>query len=307
MHSGILCVDKPRGMTSHDVVAAVRRMTGLRTVGHTGTLDPDASGLLLLCLGRATKFARFFEGLEKTYWAVMRLGVCTDTQDATGRVLRQQDVPRVSRPQLQSVLARFTGPIQQIPPMYSAVKYRGQRLYRLARQGQTVAHQPRDVCIRHLELLDVRDALVTLRVICSKGTYVRTLCEDIGLALGYGAHLVHLQRCRVGSFCLPPAYTLDCLQQKTRDGAFATACMSLAQGLDFLPALSLTAQQYEALQSGQGRALPAILATLPPPRSRHTTGYRLHTHPRGTFAVMHRQVPLSDTWKVSYLETPAMA
>ncbi|MGQ4806819.1 tRNA pseudouridine synthase B [Candidatus Entotheonellaceae bacterium PAL068K] len=306
MPSGILCVDKPRGLTSHDVVAEVRCLAGLRTVGHTGTLDPAASGLLLLCLGRATKFARFFEGLDKTYWTVMRLGVCTDTQDATGRVVSQRPVPALSRRQIQSVLLRFTGRVQQLPPMYSAVKYRGQRLYRLARQGQTVARQPRNVDIRRLDLLDVQGELVTLRIVCSKGTYVRTLCEDIGLALGYGAHTVHLQRCRVGFFCLRQAYTLDDLRQKTQDGTFETTCIPLARGLDFLPALLLTPQQCDALQSGQGRALPTVLATLPPV-ARQATCYRLHTRSKGTFAVLHRQASTPDTWKVSYLETSVMA
>ena len=187
MYSGVLMMDKPHGMTSHDVVAAVRRCLGMRAVGHTGTLDPEASGLLLLCLGRGTKFARFFEALEKTYWAVMRLGVCTDTQDATGSVTRQCDVATVEKAQVETVLAQFRGAIQQVPPMYSAVKHRGQRLYHLARQGQIVPRDPREVFIRRLELLHVEGPWVTLSVTCSKGTYIRTLCEDIGLALGYGA------------------------------------------------------------------------------------------------------------------------
>ena len=152
MLNGILNLDKPRGMTSHDAVAAVRRIIGIRAVGHTGTLDPEASGILVLCLGSATKFARFFETLEKTYWTVIQLGLCTDTQDATGTVTRQCEVPPLTHAQLRNVLDRFQGPLQQIPPMYSAVKYRGQRLYHLARQGQTVARQARAIFVRHLEM-----------------------------------------------------------------------------------------------------------------------------------------------------------
>jgi tRNA pseudouridine55 synthase len=303
MLSGILCIEKPRGMTSHDVVAAVRSVAGIRAVGHTGTLDPDASGLLLLCLGRATKFARFFEGLEKSYWTVMQLGICTDTQDATGRVQYQYQVPPLSPAHMREVLCRFTGPIQQIPPMYSAVKYQGQRLYSLARQGQTVMRQARDIVIQRLELLDIRGALVTLGVTCSKGTYIRTLCEDIGLTLGYGAHMVHLQRCRVGHFCLKQAYTLSWLRQKVKHGGLQEALIPLPQALDFLPALSLTSHQYKALQTGQEGVLPTILRRLPR-RSQPTSAYRLLTEPEGAFAVLHRQTLTSDRWKLSYLKTP---
>ena len=150
MRSGILLVDKPRGWTSHDVVAIVRRLTGTSHVGHTGTLDPDASGLLVLCLGRATRLARFFEALDKTYWAVMRLGVRTDTQDATGHVINHAPIPILSQCQLDGVLRQFTGPLYQTPPMYSAVKYHGQRLYHLARQGQTVPRQARQIVVSGL-------------------------------------------------------------------------------------------------------------------------------------------------------------
>jgi tRNA pseudouridine55 synthase len=305
MLSGILCVDKPRGMTSHDVVAAVRRMTGIRAVGHTGTLDPDASGMLLLCLGRATKFARFFEGLDKTYWTVMQLGICTDTQDATGRVLHRRHVPSFSLTQLQEVLYQFTGHLQQTPPMYSAVKYQGKRLYHLARRGLTVTRQARDIVVHRLRLLEMRGVWITLSVTCSKGTYIRTLCEDIGLALGCGAHMAHLQRCQVGPFHLKQAYTLDFMRQKTIRDHFEATLIPLAHALDFLPALSLTLEQYDALQSGQGsgREGTAILDVMPQ-LSQQTSSYRLRTQPEGTFAVIHRQRATPTKWKVSYLKTP---
>jgi tRNA pseudouridine55 synthase len=301
MMNGILYVDKPRGMTSHDVVAAVRRLTGERAVGHTGTLDPDASGLLLLCVGRATKFAQFFEALDKTYWVVMRLGVVTDTQDATGNVLQRCEVPPLTAKQLEGVCEQFTGQVQQIPPMYSAVKHRGQRLYRLARQGQTVVRRPRQVLIRHLRCLDMRGDLVTLSVTCSKGTYVRTLCEDIGGALGCGAHTVHLQRCKIGTISIAQAYTLDMLQQLVRCGHMARVLTPLARALEFLPMLCVTSQQYQALQMGQGRTFATIrdrLSTL----SSQACSYRLHTRLEGTFAIMHRQASNAERWKVSYLE-----
>src|SRR5215471_1678538 len=231
MLNSVVSLDKPRGITSHDAVAAVRRILGIRAVGHTGTLDPDASGVLVLCLDSATKFARFFEILEKTYWTVIQLGLCTDTQDATGTVTRQCEVPPLTQPQICNVLSRFQGVLQQIPPMYSAVKYRGQRLYHLARQGQTVARQARTISVRQLELLEQRGTQLTLSITCSKGTYIRTLSEDIGLALGCGAHVVHLQRCRVGPFALRDACSLDALHQDVHAGTLSHVLIPVTEAL----------------------------------------------------------------------------
>ena len=297
MLSGILNLDKPRGMTSHDVVAAVRRRIGLRAVGHTGTLDPNASGVLLLCLGRATKFAQFFEGLEKTYWTVMRLGSCTDTQDATGTVTQQCVVPPLPASQVQGVLQRFTGVVLQTPPMYSAVKYRGKRLYRLARQGQVVPRQPRRIFVRQLDLLDRRGPLLTLRVVCSKGTYIRTLCEDIGLALGCGAYMVQLQRCRIGAFSLHQARSLEQLGRQARGDTPDRLCLPLAEALSFLPPLSLTACQHRTLQTGNGGAVAGLLASLTATLGA-AASYRLCTPVGTTVAVLHRQAVTPKKWKL---------
>ena len=299
MLSGILNLDKPRGMTSHDMVAAVRRILGMRTVGHTGTLDPEASGVLVLCLGESTQFARFFETLEKTYWTVLQLGICTDTQDATGTVTCQREVPALTRTQLHNVLKGFQGLLQQVPPMYSAVKYRGQRLYRLARQGKTVTRQARDIFIRRLELLDQRGTQITLSVTCSKGTYIRTLGEDIGLALGCGAHVLHLQRCRVGHFSLQGACSLQVLQQQMCAGTLSRVLIPVIEALSFLPSLMLTAQQYDELCIRQGRALSPILDTLLP-LSEHTAGYRLCLPSQRTVAIIQRPLSPPDgrKWKL---------
>jgi tRNA pseudouridine55 synthase len=299
MLSGILNLDKPRGMTSHDAVSAVRRILGVRTVGHTGTLDPEASGVLVLCLGESTQFARFFEMLEKTYWTVLQLGMCTDTQDATGMVTCQREVPSLTRAQIQDVLDSFQGSLQQIPPMYSAVKYRGQRLYRLARQGKTVMRQARDIFVRRLELLDQRKTQITLSVTCSKGTYIRTLGEDIGLALGCGAHVLHLQRCRVGHFSLQGACLLQILQQQVGAGTLSHVLIPVTEALSFLPSLMLTAQQYDDLCIRQGRALSTILDTLQP-LPEHASGYRLCIPSQRTVAVMQRQLspPDRQKWKL---------
>jgi tRNA pseudouridine55 synthase len=301
MPSGILLVDKPRGWTSHDVVATVRRLAGTRHVGHTGTLDPDASGILVLCLGRATRLARFFEALDKTYWAVMQLGIRTDTQDATGNVISRAPVPVLSRSHLDAVLQQFTGPIYQVPPMYSAVKYHGQRLYHLARQGQIVPRQARQIVVKRFEGLDQRGGSMTCAVTCSKGTYIRTLCDDVGSVLGCGAHLVHLQRCQVGPFCLRHAYTVSFLQQCAERGLLDQLLLSESDALHFLPTLVLDPQQYDAFQRQQGRGLSTIVhelsETLVP-----MSGYRLCSPTHETFAVLYCQSTAPVRWKVHYLE-----
>jgi tRNA pseudouridine55 synthase len=302
MYDGILLVDKPQGMSSHDVVVAIRRLAGIRQVGHTGTLDPYTSGLLVLCLGRATKFARFFENLVKTYWVVLQLGIRTDTQDATGSITSCCQVPVLSREQLDDILSQFVGPLQQIPPMYSAVKHQGQRLYRLARQGLTVPRQPRKIFVQRLTLLDIRrEGRVTLAITCSKGTYIRTLCEDIGCALGCGAHMVYLQRCQIGPFCLPQAYSLTALHEYAQRGAFTDVVVPLAEALDFLPTLMLTAQQYESLRLDHGKTLSTILSPIhSSPLS--ATCYRLCTKSTGPFAVMHQMSTTPERWRLQYFD-----
>jgi tRNA pseudouridine55 synthase len=299
--SRILNIDKPRGMTSHDVVAMARKHFGLRAVGHTGTLDPAASGVLLLCLGRATKFARFFEALDKIYWTVLELGTCTDTQDATGKVIKTCAVSAVYPEQVDRVLDRFRGPIEQMPPMYSAVKHQGQRLYQLARRGQVVKREPRQVYIRRLKLLHIQGSRLTLSVTCSKGTYIRTLCEDIGLALGYGAHMTALQRCRIGGFSLAHAGSLACLSPRAEANTdeWMRGMFPLSHALTFLPALVLTPPQYQAVRTGQGRALPMILSSVHA-QPLTSPSYRLCLPHDRTIAVMHRQTP--ERWKLYRLE-----
>jgi tRNA pseudouridine55 synthase len=280
-------------------VDAVRCIFGIKAVGHTGTLDPEASGVLVLCLGEATQFARLFENLEKTYWTVLQLGVCTDTQDATGTVTHQHEVPPLTSIQIHNVLARFQGALQQVPPMYSAVKYRGQRLYRLARQGKTVPRQARDIFVRRIELLEQRATQLTLSVTCSKGTYIRTLGEDIGLALGCGAHVLHLQRCRVGPFSLHGAGPLGLLQHQARAGTVPHTLIPVTEALSFLPSLMLTSQQYDDLCKRQGRALATVLDTLQRV-PQQAAGYRLCLPPQKTVAVLQRRCSPSKAskWKL---------
>lgn len=213
MANGILIIDKPAGWTSHDVVAKLRGILHEKRIGHAGTLDPMATGVLPVFVGRATRAVEFAAEREKEYIAGLRLGTVTDTQDVTGSTLSTHPVT-VTRQDVAAALAPFRGEIQQIPPMYSAIKRNGKKLYELARRGEEVERQPRPVTIHQLELLDqVSPTEYTLRVGCSKGTYVRTLCHDIGQALGCGGTLFSLRRTQSAGFSLAQSVTLEQVQE----------------------------------------------------------------------------------------------
>jgi tRNA pseudouridine55 synthase len=215
---GVLLVDKPKGLTSHDVVDRIRRHFGFKKVGHCGTLDPAATGLLVIVLERATKLQDHFMADDKTYEGTMLLGVATDSQDADGAVLAEKPVPPLTADDVEQVFTKFRGDLQQVPPMVSALKYKGQPLYKLARKGKTVEREPRAVHIYDLRLLAFDLPRVEFRVTCTKGTYVRTLCADIGDIIGCGAHLAGLRRLRSGKLDVKDARTLDQLLQLSRDG-----------------------------------------------------------------------------------------
>ncbi len=207
---GLLNIDKPGGMTSHDVVNRVRRVAGVRRVGHAGTLDPLATGVLLLCLGRATRLVEYVMGLPKTYEAAVRLGQSTDTYDADGRVVAERPCA-VTLANLDQALPQFRGPLQQTPPIYSAIKKGGQPLYKLARQGVDVVVTARAVTVYELDVLDFSPPMVTLRITCSSGTYIRSLAHDLGEVLGCGGHIAGLRRTAVGGFTTNTAVHLDYL------------------------------------------------------------------------------------------------
>lgn len=204
MVSGILVIDKPRDWTSHDVVAKLRGALKVKRIGHGGTLDPMATGVLPVFVGRATRASEFCENADKEYLAEITLGIVTDTQDITGNIISENEVT-VSLDDLKAVLPRFTGAQKQIPPMYSAIKKDGKKLYELARRGIDVPREARDIFVSELEVVD----LSTLRIVCSKGTYIRTLCHDIGAALGCGGTLSVLRRTRAGAFTIDMAHSLD--------------------------------------------------------------------------------------------------
>ncbi|MEX2329076.1 MAG: tRNA pseudouridine(55) synthase TruB [Nitriliruptoraceae bacterium] len=217
---GVLVVDKPRGMTSHDVVDEVRRLTGLRRVGHTGTLDPSATGVLVVCLGRATRLVQFLQAGRKTYAARMVLGVVTDTQDAEGEVIARVPADHVDEQALCRALTAFQGEIEQVPPMVSAVRVDGVRLHERARRGETVDREARNVVIHDLvldEFVEGTHPEASFLVSCSAGTYVRTLAHDVGERLGVGGSLVSLRRVANGPFTVDDAHALDALQAPLTD------------------------------------------------------------------------------------------
>ncbi len=214
MHlNGILLIDKPKGITSHDVVDALRKVTGLRRIGHTGTLDPRATGLLVMCLGQATRLSQYLSGLDKTYEGAMQLGVTTTSHDLDGEVLSEMPVdPGLTREQIQATCDRFVGDIQQVPPMVSAIKIGGRRLYKMAREGREIERPARPVTIHSFTVTSWNPPDADMVVSCSSGAYVRTLCHDAGQLLGCGAVLSRLRRTRVGTYTIGEAAPLESFQ-----------------------------------------------------------------------------------------------
>lgn len=243
---GILNIDKPAGLTSHDVVNRVRRLMGLRRVGHAGTLDPLATGVLLVCTGRATRLVEYVTALPKSYQAVIELGKETSTYDAEGQVTATKPVV-VSRPELAQALSQFQGTIDQMPPLYSAIKQGGQPLYKLARQGVAVVRQSRPVTIYEIQILAWESPRVELLVKCSAGTYIRSLAHDVGQALGCGGYLAALRRLAVGPFTAAQAVTLDGLTPET----IGNHLQSPGRAIPHLPQLALEEQMISQLLQGR--------------------------------------------------------
>ncbi len=231
MINGIINIYKEKGFTSHDVVAKLRGITKQKKIGHTGTLDPDATGVLPVCLGNATKLCDLLTDKDKEYETVLLLGKVTDTQDITGKVLQESDI-HVTEEQVREVVKSFIGDIEQIPPMYSALKVNGKKLYELAREGKVIERKARPITIHDISILDVKlndeSQEVRMRVSCSKGTYIRTLCHDIGEALGTGGCMKSLVRTRVSNFLLEDAITLEEAKKLQEDGKLSCKTISVA-------------------------------------------------------------------------------
>lgn len=235
--NGILVVDKPEGISSARVVARVKAILGAKKAGHTGTLDPFATGVLVCCINQATRLSRFLLREDKTYEAELVLGIATDTQDATGTVIQRQPLAHVSAKNVRETAARFVGSISQTPPVYSALKHRGTPLYKLARRGTAVEKPARPVRIHRLEIREINLPTVRFGVTCSAGTYVRTLCADMGRALGCGAHLKRLRRTVSGGFSIGEAVDLEKLAESRDSGRLENTVIPMNDALSFMPAV----------------------------------------------------------------------
>ncbi len=246
---GLLLVDKPIGPTSHKVVSVVRNGTQIRKVGHAGTLDPRASGLLVLCLGPATRLSEFLSTSDKQYQARIRFGEATQTYDAEGDfTLESGRMP--SESEIQEALRRFRGEIEQVPPPFSAIKVKGRKAYELAREGKEVELEPREVTITEFEVLDYDPPEITVLVECSAGTYIRSLAHDLGRALDTGAHLAGLRRLRAGPFKIMEAVRLAALESAMADGGWRSYMRPALDALPELPIVELTPEEQQAIQNG---------------------------------------------------------
>ena len=256
---GVLSINKEYGWTSHDVVAKIRHLLGGVKVGHAGTLDPSATGVLPVLIGRGTRIAEYLVEWDKEYRAVLRLGETTDTQDATGTVLARHQTDLVMPEAIHEMVGRFRGPIEQVPPMYSAVKVGGVPLYKSARAGKAIARDARTIVIHTLEVEVIQERDVTLRIVCSKGTYVRTLCADIGGALGVGGHMLALERRRVGPLTIDQALTVDEVVTRHALGRLGDDLLSLDRALAQLEIVVVDEQTADRVRHGAPVPVAKIL------------------------------------------------
>lgn len=258
--NAILVIDKPPHQSSHDVVQAVRRLTGEKRVGHAGTLDPMATGVLVVCLGHAVRLVEYLTEHDKKYRATVRLGIETNTYDATGKVVAHREV-RVTPDEIRRALATFIGRLRQIPPAFSAVQRDGVRAYKLARKGIPLELAPRTVEIYAIERVEIRDAWVEFDVYCSKGVYIRSLAHDLGQKLGTGAHLAALRRLASGPFTLEQSVTLQALQDAVRQGDWTKYLLPMDHAVAHLDAVHLDSHAARRVVNGQFIAAPPNLTT----------------------------------------------
>ena len=292
MLNGIIVIRKEQGFTSHDVVAKMRGICGQKKIGHTGTLDPAAEGVLPVCLGSATKLCDLLTDKDKEYEAELLLGVETDTQDITGRELSRRPV-EVSEEQVRQCMASFVGNYEQIPPMYSALKVNGQKLCDLARSGKTVERQARPVVIHQLEILEIRLPAVRFRTVCSKGTYIRTLCADIGEKLGCGGTMQSLVRTRVERFTLENAVTLGELQELKDSGRLEQALLPVDSVFADCPALHVEEEYRKLLENGNAFRAEQTVEKLVYPAGERVRVYRQD----GSFAGVYAYSPDRDWYR----------
>ncbi len=295
MIHGILNVYKEKGYTSHDVVAKLRGITGQKKIGHMGTLDPDAEGVLPVLVGRATKVCDLLPDDSKTYEAVLLLGQETDTQDSSGKVLRTGDISGLTEEEVREAVFSFAGSYEQIPPMYSARKVNGKKLYQLAREGKTVARSARTVKIDSLKILQMQLPRVKILVDCGKGTYIRTLCRDIGEKLGCGGLMESLIRTRVGPFDIAESMTLDAIEEKTKAGELE----SIITPIDalFLDCPKMTVRGEAERLAYHGNKLPVEMTDLPAGQVKDDNMVRLYDS-NGRFLALYQHDGTEDQYRV---------
>lgn len=284
--SGVLVVDKPVGLTSHDVVQVVRKGTNIKRAGHTGTLDPRASGVLVILLGPAVRLSEYVSASDKRYQAVVRLGTSTDTYDSEGRITRSAPVDHITEEQFQEALKGFVGEIEQVPPPYSAVKVKGRKAYEMAREGEEVELAPRRIHVYNLELLEWAPPEAVIDVYCSSGTYVRSLAHDLGEKMGVGAHLVGLRRTKSGRFTLRDAVPLRKLREAFEDGSWYQYLIPAAEALSEWPAIELTFEQMDLIR--HGHRIPADISQSPMARG---------INEQGELVALMEYVPESSEWQ----------
>lgn len=249
MYHGMINVYKEKGFTSHDVVAKLRGICKQKKIGHTGTLDPDAVGVLPVCLGCATRLCDMLTEKDKEYVAVLRLGVTTDTQDITGKVLAEKEVTE-SVEKVREVISSFEGEQLQIPPMYSALKVNGKKLYELAREGKEIERKARPIVVHEIEILSENMPEFTIRIKCSKGTYIRTICHDIGQKLSCGGAMVSLKRTKVGNFGIEDSYTLSRIEDMAKEGRLCEILLPVEKVFEKLPEIRVKEETMKALLNG---------------------------------------------------------
>lgn len=271
---GILNIYKEQGFTSHDVVAKLRGILKQKKIGHTGTLDPDAVGVLPVCLGKATKVCDLLTDKDKTYEAVLQLGTVTDTQDMTGEILSQKEVNATAQ-EIETAVMSFVGPYAQIPPMYSALKVNGKKLYELAREGKVIERKARQVEIFAIDIveIDMEKHTVTMKVDCSKGTYIRTLCHDIGGELGCGGAMAHLKRTKVSSFLIEDSLTLSQVEELVQEGSILEHLIQTDSLFQHLEAVTVSKEYQKYVDNGNKIEVSFLLKPITPDRNQEFRVY----------------------------------
>jgi len=254
----VININKPKGITSHEAVSKVKKILKAKKAGHTGTLDPAATGVLLVCTNRATRLASYFSSLDKEYSAVIKLGEATDTQDAEGTVIEKSNEVKVTKSVLMNTLKSFEGKILQKPPMFSALKHKGKPLYKYAKKGIDIPRKSRNVYIHHIELLDMELPYARFKTVCSKGTYIRTLCDDAGKKLGIGAHLFELRRTAIGSFKIKDAKTIE---ELTESSTKNKGIYTMDSALFWMPELKIEQSQVKSVMNGNPIKISACISS----------------------------------------------